>query len=278
MRSWKLFPKESSVAKYVDCYWFLEKNQEDVSFERPKLNPDPAAHLILAETQQRYRYSQGANSFEGHGNHWMFPHCKTIEIDHSKPFLIVGIKFHVGALYSLKFSASQEVLDQVIDIDIRKLFQSDLFVATDVLSDAINTPQICRDKLDNFIKPQLLECYEDKHSELVRRSLKLLSSTSICNIGAALHCSQRTIERSFLKVTGFTLKQCHSMNRLESILEYLYQLDSKRIDWADIAAHFQFSDQPHLIRYLKSTIGVTPGEYARQRDLAIDIYGNFEGA
>ena len=276
MRSWKLFPKESSVAKYVDCYWFLEKKQEDVSFERPKLNPDPAAHLILAETQQRYRYSQGTNSFEGHGNHLMFPHCKTIEIDHSKPFLVLGIKFHIGALYSLKFFAHQEVLDQVIDIDIRRLFQSDLFVATDVLSDAINTPQICCDKLDNFIKPQLLECHEDKHSELVRRSLKLLSNTSICNIGAALHCSQRTIERSFLKVTGFTLKQCHSMNRLESILEYLYLLDSKRIDWADIAANFQFSDQPHLIRYLKSTIGVTPGEYARQRDLAIDIYGNFE--
>ena len=276
MKTWKLFPKDSNVARYVDCYWFLEKKQEDVSFERPKLNPDPAAHLILAKTQQCYRYSLGTNSFEGHGDHWMFPHCKTIEIDHSKPFLIVGIKFHVGALYSLKSSIPKEVHDQIIDADIRKLFQSDLFMSFDLLSDAISNPKICCNKLDHFLKPLLLNCHEDKHSELVRRSLKLLSNTSISNIGSALHCSQRTIERSFLKVTGFTLKQCHSMNRLESILEHVYLLDSQRIDWADIAAHFQFSDQPHLIRYLKNTIGSTPGEYAKQRNLAIDVYGNFE--
>ncbi len=276
MKSWKLFPKDSYVAKYIDCYWFLEKKLGDISFERPKLNPDPAAHLILAETQQYYRYSQSANSFEGYGNHWIFPHCKTFEIDHTKPFLIVGIKFHIGALYSLKFCSPQKVLDQIIGIDIRNLFQSDLFEVTDVLSDAINNPQVCCDKLDSYIKPRLLKSYEDKHSKLVHQSLKLLSDTSISTIGSALHCSQRTIERSFLKVTGFTLKQCHSMNRLESILEYLYRWDSQSINWADIAANFEFSDQPHLIRYLKSTIGLTPGEYARQRDLAIDVYGNFE--
>lgn len=276
MNSWKLVPKESTVATYVDCYWFLEKEQEDVSFERPKLNPDPAAHLIFAKAQQYYSYSQGTNSFEGHGSHLMFPHCKTTEIDHSKPFLVLGVKFHVGALYSLKFPAPEKVLDHVINIDINKQFQFDSLVCKNVLSDAKKSPQICCDKLDSIIKPQLTGSYEDKHSELVRRSLKLLSNTSICNLGSALHCSQRTIERSFLKVTGFTLKQCHSMNRLESILEHLYQLDGKNIDWADIAAHFQFSDQPHLIRYLKSTIGVTPGEYARQRNLTIDVYGKFE--
>ncbi len=104
--------------------------------------------------------------------------------------------------------------------------------------------------------------------------LKVL--THICNIGSALHCSQRTIERSFMKVTGFTLKQCHSMNRLEAILEYLYQLDSLKINWVDIATNFNFSDQPHLIRYLKSLIGLTPGEYSRKRDFTIDVYGDFK--
>ena len=92
MRSWKLFPKDSHVAKYVDCYWFLEKSLEDVSHEQPKLNPDPAAHLIIAETHQVYQYNEKENPSLGHGNHWIFPHSKTIEIDHSKPFAIVGIK------------------------------------------------------------------------------------------------------------------------------------------------------------------------------------------
>jgi len=53
-------------------------------------------------------------------------------------------------------------------------------------------------------------------------------------------------------------------------------LAGESVNWADIATKFKFSDQPHLIRYLKNNIGATPGEYARQRDLSIDIYGNFE--
>ncbi len=276
MKTWKLFPNDPCVAKYVDCYWFLEKKLEDIGYDRPKLNPDPAAHLILTKTLQRYRYSQATNFFKGHSNHWIFPHNKTIEMDHSKPFAIVGIKFQIGALYSLKFNVAQDTFDQIINIDIRALFKSNLLVATEILSEAINNPKVCRENLDKLIKPRLLQCHEDKHSKLVHRILKILSDTPICNMGSKLHCSQRTVERSFLKVTGFTLKQCQSMNRLESILEYVYQLNNEQINWADIAARFQFSDQPHLIRFLKNTIGATPGEYAKQRDLAIDIYGNFE--
>ncbi len=276
MNSWKLFPKDSYVARYVDCYWFLEKKLEDICYELPKLNPDPAAHLIVADTRQRYRYNTGDNCFEGYGDHWIFPHNKIIEMDHSEPFLIVGIKFHVGALYSLNFCTHQESLNQIIDSNSRFFFQFDFLSMSIMLSDAIKNPQVCCENIDNLIKPRLLQCREDKHSKLAHHSLKLLSNTSISNIGSALHCSQRTIERSFLKVTGFTLKQCYSMNRLELILEYLYQMDNKCIDWADIAANFQFSDQPHLIRFLKNSIGLTPGKYLKQRDLAIDIYGNFE--
>jgi len=62
------------------------------------------------------------------------------------------------------------------------------------------------------------------------------------------------------------------------MLEYLYQRDLQEIDWVELAYQFGFSDQPHLIRYLKSTIGATPNVYAKQRDLTIDIYGGVVSA
>ncbi len=37
----------------------------------------------------------------------------------------------------------------------------------------------------------------------------------IAKIGKSLHCSQRTIERAFLRVTNLTLKQYQSMIRLD---------------------------------------------------------------
>jgi transcriptional regulator GlxA family with amidase domain len=136
-------------------------------------------------------------------------------------------------------------------------------------------------RLDILLQPLINRAQEDKHSRLVRHVLALFPTTPLAELGHILGCSQRTIERSFLKVTGITLKQYYSMQRLEDMLDYVTQhmkknVSSNSINWVDVALKFNFSDQPHLIRYLKSTIGATPGKYVNDRDLAIDVYGNFE--
>lgn len=272
MKNWKIPPKDTSIVKYIDCYWFIEKTPSDSGPEQPKLNPDPAAHLILSDSQQYYQYEQDPLSVTGHGCHLILPHCKTLVMDHSRPFVIMGIKFHVGALYSLPALTDQIALDQIMAVDIKTYFNAEI----DVNTLPTGQPETCRDLLDELLIPCLLDSREDKHSNLVRKSLSALANTPIAELSAALACSQRTIERSFSRVTGLTLKQYQSMNRLETILNYLYELPDQSIDWSDIAARFGFSDQPHLIRHLKSSIGVTPSHYAKQRDFAIDAYGNFE--
>jgi len=276
MKNWKFPPKDLHVAKYVECYWLLEKEQYDVGNDYPKLNPDPSAHLILSSTHQQYRYDQGFIYQKGKGNHWIFPHRKTFVMDHSSPFLVIGIKFRVGALYSLNNSYSHTKLNKIEMVDIKKLTGADSFNVDAQLSKVVQSPQVVCDRLDHLLRPWLCNSNDDKYSELVRHVIPLLNNTPIAQIGSVLHCSQRTVERNFLKVTGFTLKQCQSMIRLEAILDYLYRLESGDINWVDVATKFGFSDQPHLIRYLKNTIGTTPGEYTRQRDFAIDIYGRFE--
>ncbi|WGK68755.1 helix-turn-helix domain-containing protein [Candidatus Haliotispira prima] len=130
--------------------------------------------------------------------------------------------------------------------------------------------------LDEILSAWLLTSLEDKHSDLVRQILPLLKNTPITDIGEKLHRSQRTIERSFMRVTRLTMKQYNSMVCLEAILNYLSQLDEDEIDWANVAGKYDFSDQSHFIRHIKSSIGRTPAEYAKKRDLAIDTYGNFE--
>ena len=276
MRNWKIPPKNSSVAKFIDCYWLLKKAQGDLGSDYPKLNPDPAGHLILSKQHQHYQYKNQSMSVVGQGSHLILPHCKTISMDHSQPFLIIGVKFHVGALYSLKLPTAKPLLDQVVNVDVRQLFQLEAYHVEQILTQSIEQPELSRNFLDELLIPYLSNIYVDKHSKLIRNALAIFPGVPISNIGAKLDCSQRTIERSFLRVTGFTLKQYDSMERLEALLEHLYKLDDEHISWADIALQFGFSDQPHLVRYLKNSIGYTPGRYVKQRDLAIDIYGNFE--
>lgn len=278
MKNWKIATKNALVAQYIDCYWFLQKDASDNGPEQPKLNPDPAAHLILCQARQPYHYQSGSELSSGRGSHLLLPYRQTLTMDHSEPFSIVGIKFQVGALYGLKLPTQQPLLDTVMGIDVAKLIgpinESKLF------AQAIAQAEHCADQLDLWLQPFIsqrkVQSGEDKHSELVRQVLAIFPTTALAQLGMKLGCSQRTIERSFLRVTGFTLKQYFSMQRLEAVLEYVHKLSTEQIIWADIAAQFGFSDQPHLVRYLKSYIGSTPGQYSQLRDLAIDVYGNFE--
>lgn len=276
MNTWKHPPNNPLLAKTIECYWYLEKSHEDAGYDFPKLNPDSSTHLVLANADQSYSYRQMDQHDEGTGSHWIFPHSKTFVMDHTQPFKVLGIKFHAGALYSLQLTDLEPLLDRVIPTPQTKQTKAVTRILPELLENAALHPLETCEKLDAFLVPLFSACHEDKHSELVRRALPLLTSTSVANMGDSLHCSQRTLERSFLRVTKFTLKQYQSINRLEAMLEYLYQHTDKAVNWVDVAARFDFSDQPHLIRYLKSTIGTTPGAYAKQRDLAIDVYGNFE--
>lgn len=288
MIQWLIPPKTREIAKYIECYWFLEKSPA-AGCDYPKLNPDPSAHLIFLPVNQTYRYRTDNKISQGRGSHWLYPYCKTIELDHSKPLSCIGIKFHVGALYSLKTlltnmpnnilnsanfthrtlgviqSANFEDINGCVKPNVESLI---------VLAKA--EPGKCCEMLDELFMPWLLGSHEDNHSEITRKVLPLLANTSINELGNTLHCSQRTLERSFLRATGLTLKQCQSMNKLEEILKFLYQRKQSDIDWVDLSYQFGFSDQPHFIRYLKKQIGLTPKDYAKQRGFTIDVYGGVE--
>jgi AraC-like DNA-binding protein len=211
---------------------------------------------------------------EGKGSHWLFPHQQTLQLDHSQAFVHLGIKFRIGALYSLKIpTCAHPMLDAVEAFNLTSLFSMNGLVELDLIDYARNDPNLCCAKLDKLLQPWLENGKDDQHSELTNKVLPLLGHTLISDLSSALFCSQRTLERSFSRVTGLTLKQCQTMNKLEQMLEYLYQRSTSEIDWVEVAFQFGFSDQPHLIRHLKKQIGLTPKNYAKERGLTIDVYG-----
>jgi AraC-like DNA-binding protein len=74
---------------------------------------------------------------------------------------------------------------------------------------------------------------------------------------------------------GLSIKKYQSMLKLEQMVLALYQ-EPGPVDWAAFSQRFGFSDQSHLIKQLKQQIKRTPNRYLSQRDLTIDIYGDFE--
>tara|TARA_R110001592_G_scaffold225191_3_gene480965 strand:- start:602 stop:1441 length:840 start_codon:yes stop_codon:yes gene_type:complete len=274
MLHWIESPKSVDVSNYIECYWLIEKDADSESYHHPKLNPDPSAHLVISPENQPYCYEAANIEHNGIGSHWLFPHQQTFQLDHSKPFIHLGVKFKVGALYSLALpNYSHPMLDAVKEVSLATLLNGDGLSGDELTELARSNPSACTKKLDDLFLNWFMHCKEDQHSKVTRKSLLLIDSTPISALGGMLYCSQRTLERSFIRVVGLTMKQCQSMNKLEAILEYLYQRETSDIDWAEVAVKFGFSDQPHLIRQLKKQIGVTPQHYAKQRGLTIDVYG-----
>lgn len=223
MIHWIQPPTITEVAQYIECYWFIEKRFDSQSDNYPKLNPDPSAHLIISPPNQIYCYDMNPGIVNGEGSHWLFPHHQTLQLDHSSPFVHLGIKFHAGALYSLApFSGKTPLLDKVADIRLDTQFISYHFNERQLIELARSKRNQCCKQLDSMFSPWLAMARENKHSQLTRKALQALDSTSISELGRQLYCSQRTLERSFNRVTGLTLKQCQSMNKLEAMLEYLY--------------------------------------------------------
>lgn len=274
MIHWLQAPKSSTAADYLECFWLIEKKPDADSFDFPILNPDPCAHFIISPKDQAYQYDKANTSMNGLGCHLLFPHLQSMRLDHSQPFVHLGIKFKVGALYNMNIpNCSHPLLDHIEPLKLSTLINNNSINEAELLALARTAPDACCDLLENQLMPWLISLKKDKYSELTAKAIKVLNGTIISEIGHLLHCSQRTLERTFNKVTGLTLKQCQSMNKLEAMLEYLYQKNTDEINWAEVACQFGFSDQPHLIRYLKTQVGLTPNIYAKERSLTIDVYG-----
>lgn len=297
MINWIQAPKSEGLSHLIECYWFIEKTKDAASYPYPKLNPDPSTHLILSPSDQAYFYgldlhegveiehliSNQTGASSGLGSHWLYPHQHTLQLDHRQAFVHLGIKFRPGALYRLNLNEndefdSQAVLNQARATQLQQLIKErlltkeNLFVE-ELISLARKEPQLCCDQLDTLLLPWLNQVKEDRHSLLVGRALPLVAITNISSLGKSLNCSQRTLERSFIRVTGLSLKQYQAMNKLEVLLEHLYQKQAQDIDWVEVAFEFGFSDQPHLIRHLKKQLGQTPKTYTKERGFTIDVYG-----
>ena len=158
MIRWLKPPRLSVLAKYIECYWYLEKDGVSKDVGCPKLNPDPCAHLIILSPEQTYHYESKSKSnttiFEGKGSHWLYPYLKAIELEHAKAFSCLGIKFKVGALYSLnQLSFEQALLDSVQGINLEDFLKSSVINEVTLLDKADASREDSCAMLDELLLP-----------------------------------------------------------------------------------------------------------------------------
>lgn len=290
MNTWKHPPANPALAPLIDGYWLLECCHDDADRPQPLLIPNPSCHLILTPPDDIHHYQipgqDGIQASTVVGPHLLTPFTQALTIRDNTQVLRLGVKFQPGAQYRLLGVSGKAQTNQIIHQPATKYPALDALIQPETLSELLSLrdhPEAVVAKLDRHFTALLTGSPDDRHSRLVQQALRLLvptidhwdESRPSCALAQMLGCSQRTLERAFIRVTGLTMKQYLMMQRLDELFLYLYRHPDRQPDWTDIAARFGFSDQPHLIRQLRRAIGATPGRYLDARNLIIDIYGDF---
>lgn len=273
MIAWKL-PLEG-YEWLVHQVWYLQVEQDEQIDPKPHLIPNARAHLLFTPEQQSYSYDDGKRVLSGSGSHLLTANDQLLLLDDQPPLKRIGVTFRPEALYCLSAEGVQSTsqcqwfdwLTPLFD----QTFQQSLWMTTD-------EPKLLLEKIKQQLDRLHIQPSQSNAFKLAQKSVALVESQHVLEIESlAQHCacSRRTLERSFKKVTGLSVKQYLQMMRLEQMIIAIYQQEEE-IDWTEFSQQFGFSDQSHLIRTLKQQLRKTPSNYLRKRDLTIDIYGDFE--
>ncbi|MCY9805394.1 helix-turn-helix transcriptional regulator [Vibrio scophthalmi] len=281
MIAWK-----QSLAGYewlIHQIWYLEVETDEVISPKPHLIPNARAHLLFTPAEQSYSYDNGEQCLSGCGSHLLTANESLLLLDDNAPLKRIGITFRPESLYVLN-SGSVSNINQCAWFDWLNLlfdeqFQQELWQHSTSKMKLLAYIHQHLDKIQ--LQPSSNNAFviAQRATAAFEASIKNPNATpalmEIENLASAAACSRRTLERSFKQVLGLSVKQYLQMMRLEQMILALYQQE-QAVDWSQFSLQFGFSDQSHLIRTLKQQLKQTPSKYLKQRDLTIDIYGDFE--
>ncbi|AJR08199.1 AraC family transcriptional regulator [Photobacterium gaetbulicola] len=260
--------------------WYLEVENGDSIEQLPQLIPNPRAHLLFTPPEQTYCYQGDDEQLSGEGSHLLTASDRLLTLIDNAPLKRIGITFRPEGLYLLNKS-SAELVNQCGWFDwLTPVFDSQFRQTLYQCGTKKKIIACLHKKFEGFPLSDNI----DKSFTLTQKAIAAIEvnqreatddNLSINQLADLCACSRRTLERSFRQVTGLSVKKYQLMIKLEQMILALYQQNND-IDWTAFSQQFGFSDQSHLIRQLKQQLRRTPSCYLQNRDLTIDIYGDFE--
>jgi AraC-like DNA-binding protein len=91
--------------------------------------------------------------------------------------------------------------------------------------------------------------------------LRTVGSARIERIAAQAGLSARQLRRRFREATGLSPKELALLRRARAVI--VDAATAPSTDWCDLAVLRGYSDQSHLVRELRRTLGSTPADHMR---------------
>ncbi|MBE7554995.1 MAG: AraC family transcriptional regulator [Anaerolineales bacterium] len=242
---WRYLPAPD-LSFFVERYWIV---QWDLRGQAPYLSetlPYPCVNLIIQKDKSRiYGVVKRKFSILLENKGWVF-----------------GIKFKPGAFYSFVKSPLSNLTDG--SIHLWEVFgaEGDTLERTILALEGECHAQMV-EVAQNFIRERLPEW--DENVMLISQIVELIMAerkiTKVDDLVSRISLNKRTLQRLFSRYVGVGPKWVIKQYRLHEAAAQL--ADGEAGNWPKLALDLGYFDQAHFIKEFKTSVGRSPGKYAR---------------
>ena len=236
----------------IGLFWHVQWSLDTQESHLQQNIPDPCVHLC----------------FEKNNITIVGPVSKCYQRELSEAGDIFAIKFRPGGFKILSNNPIADLKDQSVDITD---FEMDHSVKESLIE--INQNKSLRDRV-TLSEQFLLSLQPNKDSlhhkritsvnsviDVIKNDQSINNVHQLCQI---VNMSIRNLQRLFKEYIGLSPKWVIRKFRVQDFLTRSQEIETQKINWAELANELGYFDQAHFIKDIKTMIGQTPHEYAHQ--------------
>jgi AraC-like DNA-binding protein len=253
----------AELSQYVECFWTLEGDANDSTFQPESLLPDGCAELILNFGARFEEHTQDGQQLRQPINFVVGQMTQPILIAPTGVVQLIGIRFHPGGTLPFFRIPMHELTNRVTDLGaLSSKFERDLLARAGKISSSLtrlaSVEKLLIEQVRAFKGDSLLV-------NLVAKMLRRGGQVSVGELAGDAGVSCRQLERRFLGEVGLGPKLLCRILRFQQVFR---AVDRNDAGWAAVAADCGYYDQAHLIRDFSQFSGQTPvGLFDRQSAL-----------
>ena len=237
----------------VSKLWSFEG---DFAFGLERVLPSGYADLLINLDEDETRtYADPSAPAERHaGSVLGGPRSRPLIIDTHEQRRVLGVVFQPGGARAFFDTPLCAVLDAYVDLDTLwgRSGLRDRLLGCDA------TEQLA------LVESALLEnLREDRAPEVgvVAAARALDAGARVSDVLERVGMGRKRFGRCFKEAVGMTPKQFAGIRRFRRVIGRANAEGLEAVDWADVAAHCGYFDQPHLIADFRRYAGLTPSRY-----------------
>lgn len=256
----KVLPNSSNLLRHIDHYWIVNNEEEKLGCQQLYAYPGVSPELLIP-LKGYLKYVDGTVSRSVYESTLFSFIDGPLFLDFSNAHCFIVVRFKPRGVASLL---------PFTDISANDLFQDKITTAACVFKQFSGITSVLKDSflenaaiiLDEFFSKVFMPNSVGFVSEMLTGERMNLTPREMMQVTGY---SRSTLERRFKRETGLTPKTFQKLKRFRMVVDEL--CESKNRDWHHYIDKFNYFDQSHFIKEIKTFSYVTPRSISTDKTL-----------